>query len=361
MVQILIDAGATADPQANDPWGSPMLGQSLQHNGNLALKFLASNVYTTRWHEDFNWILYNAEAQGYRKVDKILVSRLKAIVKEVQIPAQAPPIESYHELSVLAACICDLPDLIAPLAKHGASLNVRHASEDKHDTALLIATKRHIARVVQVLLELGADPNISDGVGCFPIHVAVSDRHDEILHMLLKSGANPSLADGAQRSPLHRAIMYGTDTIIRLLLDHGSDVDASDTSGRRPLVMAASLGRDSSVRLLLDYAADTHAVDKYNNSVLVVAARLGNLKIIDMLLEAGHPLQTEQLDKAASQALHHEQDIVVERLVEEGARRHALPLIDWWTADSDEVAGDMRPPLPGESTDWSTTASDQSQ
>jgi ankyrin repeat protein len=322
MVQLLINAGANADPHANDPWGSPLLGQGLRAPGeDIILKALASDVYTARWHEDFNWILYDAKDHGYHRVEQVLISRLEAIVKEVETPGQAPPIEPYHELALLAACICDLPDLITPLAKYGASLDARHASDD---TALLIATKRRFTKVVRVLLELGANPNIPDGLGSYPIHVAGSEGHDEILRMLLEAGADLSTADGAQRRPLHKATMYGSDTIIRLLIDHGADVNALDVSQKRPLAMAASLGRDSSVRLLIDHGAEINALDSHDNSALVTAARLGNLGILDMLLEAGNPVPAEQLDKAVLEALNRGQDVVVERLVQKGAKQPLL-------------------------------------
>lgn len=324
MVRILIDAGATADPHANDPWGSPLLGQSLRSAGKaIILRVLASDVYTSRWHEDFNWIMSEVNANNYSEVEQVLVSRLEAIVEEVSRPDpdQVPPLEPYHTLTFLAACIYGLPDMIAPLAKHGVDLNATFV----RDTGLSIATERRHTKVVQSLLELGADPNIPNGLGSYPIHEAASEGHDQILRTLLQSGANPSPADGAQRRPLHKATMYGKETAARLLIEHGADINAPDLSRKRPLDMAVSFGRESFVRLLIDHGADVHAVNAKGDAVLVSASGMGNLEILDVILQASDSVPIEQLNRAASEALTYGHDEIVERLVAKGAEAPVLP------------------------------------
>jgi hypothetical protein len=121
----LIEAGATVDPHANDPWGGSSLGQSLLHREgedttDIILVALTKNVYTTPWHKDFNdFIEYSSLAIGH-----LLLPRLEALVSALEVHGQLTPIEPYHELSFLAACMHDLPDLIAPLAKHGVGMDV---------------------------------------------------------------------------------------------------------------------------------------------------------------------------------------------------------------------------------------------
>lgn len=276
MVQILLDAGATADPGANDPWGSPHLGVSL-HTApeDLIIMVLRSKYYATLWHRDFNYILYEADYRDYLEVKRILMSRLQAMVNEVP-SADMADLES----ALLAACMCNMPDLIAPLIEHGADLSVTFAE----DTGLSIATERCYTRVVQILLELGADPNIPNKLSRYPIHDAAGGEQIQLLRILLEFGANPCECDGGERSPLHIAAMTGQEMAVRLLIKHGTD---------------------------------TNALDRDGFSALVEASWSGNMDVVDVLLEAGDPVPTEQLNFAAQAASNSE---VAKRVAQERAK-----------------------------------------
>jgi hypothetical protein len=285
-VQMLIDAGATADPRANHPWGSAELGHCLQRtNEEVAVKVLMSDVYTSRWHEDFNWILWSAKD----RVKQVLISRLRISVKEAEDDGPAVPNDSSPRLALLAACICNLPDMIAPLAKHGTDLNVKFG----WNTGLFIATERCYTMVVQSLLALGADPNIPKDFGRYPIHEAADGGNDQILRMLLESGANASVADRGQSRPLH---------------------------------IAARLGRTTAVKLLIEHGADIHAVDNDGYDALVEASSCGRMDVVDVLLKAGGGASAEQLDKAADLASRGEHQHVLQRLLEKGAKKPRDPL-----------------------------------
>jgi ankyrin repeat protein len=314
MVEILIDAGATAEPQANHTWGSDRLGPVLRSaSEEIILKILVSDVYPTRWHEDFNWILFSAEKNGFFKVERILVSRLEGLAREVQDPGQASPVERYPEPAFLAACMRGLPDIIPPLARHGINLNVTFCG----NTGLSIATQRCLPKVVKALLSVGADPNIPDGAGDFPIHTAVVSGRHEILRMLLDPGAYPSASD---EGPPHTAATHGNETAIVPHVDNVANINAHNADQEHPLYLAALHSRPTFARLLLDRGADD-----LGNSALFAASYYGNSEILDMLLEAGDPVSIEQLDKAAFKALENGHDSVVERLVQKGAKRPSFP------------------------------------
>ncbi len=63
-------------------------------------------------------------------------------------------------------------------------------------TYLAVAVRQYKADVVQMILESGADPNIGDNLGVYPLAYAflkkVSDT-EKIIRLLLKFGADPSL------------------------------------------------------------------------------------------------------------------------------------------------------------------------
>ena len=125
-------------------------------------------------------------------------------------------------------------------------------------------------RLCRFLIEQGADVNEADSAnGETPLHAALctSDRvaHDRVLKVLLDAGANPNVAtksgmstDGFMRdvrtkgeTPLHRAAAFGSEDTIRLLLEHGAKVDARDANGDSPLSWGSWYGRPDSILRLL--------------------------------------------------------------------------------------------------------------
>jgi ankyrin repeat protein len=314
IVQMLIDAGATADSRANHPWGSAKLRASLRLTSKeVRCNVLMSDVYPTCWHDDLSWILYDAKLKGNLEAEQILVSRLEAVVKEVET-GQASPIEPCHEFAFLAACANDLPDIIPRLAKHGVNPN----STRSGNTGLSIATLRCYPKVVKALLKVGADPNICNDSGDFPIHEAAREGRDEILRMLLGSEVDPSAAD---EGPPHTAAMHGKETAILLPFDNVANINAQNASQEQPLYLAALHSRSTSVRLLLDRGANIHDVDDWDKSALLAASYNRNFEILDMLLDAGDPTPIEQLTRAALKAMRDGKSDVVHRLVQKGAKR----------------------------------------
>ena len=125
-------------------------------------------------------------------------------------------------------------------------------------------------RLCRFLIEQGADVNDADPQnGETPLHAALckTDRvvYDRVLKVLLDAGADPNVAtkngavtDGFMRdvrtkgeTPLHRAAAFGTEETIGLLLQHGAKVDARDANGDSPLSWGSwYLRPDSLLRML---------------------------------------------------------------------------------------------------------------
>jgi ankyrin repeat protein len=131
-------------------------------------------------------------------------------------------------------------------------------------------------RMVDLLLQLGADPNVRDHGGRTPLMVAITDsriygkkngiawiewyvpqhlikgqedwahRGVEPVLALLAKGADVGLADSGGLTALHYAARsdYNAE-IAQILLEHGADINARDASGRTPLdyAQAAKLVR----------------------------------------------------------------------------------------------------------------------
>ena len=134
------------------------------------------------------------------------------------------------------------------LLAHGANPNARN---DADDVPLHSASS---AGVVRLLLEHGADPNAEDDYGDVPLHSASSAR---IVRLLLEHGADAEARNGDGETPLHK--IEAADSV-RLLLEHGADPNAQDDDGNVPLHEACSRLRDAdTVRFLLEHGANPNA------------------------------------------------------------------------------------------------------
>ena len=112
------------------------------------------------------------------------------------------------------------------------------------------------------MLKQGFCPN---GVSCIgedaasmtPLYHAVMQNNEAICRILLDGGADPDITDACGPPygmvPLH---IVESDSICKLLIDAGAKVDVISAAGGTPLMMAAARGREPITRMLLDAGAD---------------------------------------------------------------------------------------------------------
>ncbi|MDR1650135.1 MAG: ankyrin repeat domain-containing protein [Synergistaceae bacterium] len=165
-------------------------------------------------------------------------------------------------------------------------------------------------RIVELLIDAGADVNACVEVlpapswqgrenpekTMAPLHWAVEKGENfwEMTLLLLEKGADPNLS-GALGPPLHIAAMSrkAGATLVSLLLEWGADARLTDQWGFDPLVSAVvSSNPDAGkIRLLLDANADPNATFDWEEfrgiSVLIAAAVNGTPDIIQLLLDKG--------------------------------------------------------------------------
>ncbi|KAM0696346.1 hypothetical protein Q7P36_003592 [Cladosporium allicinum] len=280
----LIDASATVDPVMNTPWGSPRSSESLRRSfRGRVLRVLASSVYTTHWHKDFNDLLrsnrnYGDPATSDEGLHGALIARLKALAVDNNV-------EPHQGYALIAACTLEKPELAAALVKDGVDFE---AKDEWGNTGLSLATRMDYRTVVRRLLARKAKADATNSFGNHPIHEGAGKGHNQIVRILLESGADPCASDDYGRRPLHIAAIEGHEDVARVLIDHGTALDALDSGGY---------------------------------SALDAAAAYGNLSIIEMLLVAGGHTAAEQMDKAADLASQSGHQHVVQWLLDKGAKK----------------------------------------
>eukprot|EP00794_Sanderia_malayensis_P005571 gene5571-6259_t len=118
-------------------------------------------------------------------------------------------------------------------------LNVNcHASDGRKSTPLHLAAGYNRIRIVELLLENGADVHAKDKGGLVPLHNACSYGHYEVTELLVKHGANVNAMDLWQFTPLHEAASKSRIDVCTLLLCHLADPTIVNCNSKNAMDLA---------------------------------------------------------------------------------------------------------------------------
>lgn len=186
--------------------------------------------------------------------------------------------------------------------------------------------------VVRILLFHDASPNLPDGRGSSPLHLAAWAGHQDIVKLLLTHPhrpANPNLQTIDSETPLHCAAQHGHTGALTTLLAHGADPNVQNNRGETPLELAAQYGRLQVVQMLIRAhpelllpfkQRDAGSPTTVQHSPLHLASRNGHKNVVEVLLAAGVNVN---LLTASGTALHEAalcgKDNVVRALLDTGA------------------------------------------
>ena len=170
------------------------------------------------------------------------------------------------------------------------------------DTALSVAISMHEqydnsrgtlvvpyedTRVIRMLVEAGADPNLRSIDGSNPILQAVEWTDVRTVRLLLDHNGAVDLKDKDGTTPLMIAVGKPTIRIALMLMERGANVEATDNDGRTPLMHAARQGTPDMMRCLLRYHPDIAARDNKGMTALQHAKAAFNSHAERILKTAG--------------------------------------------------------------------------
>ena len=150
---------------------------------------------------------------------------------------------------------------------------------------LITAAATGQALLVQWLLDMDFDMEVSNVIGQTALHHAAKVGHMECLELLLKRGANLHAVDIRGQTCLHLAVQSGNINVVSLLVNMGANLNAMHSSAQTCLALASGKGHDELVEFILKTNTDVEA----NNleSALCLASSNGHQISARLLLDSG--------------------------------------------------------------------------
>ncbi|XP_025021566.1 ankyrin repeat and SAM domain-containing protein 3 isoform X3 [Python bivittatus] len=165
------------------------------------------------------------------------------------------------------------------------------ASCQELDVPLDLHTAASIGQyeVVKDSIERGEkDLNQQNRGGWTPLMYASYIGHDTIVHMLLEAGANVNMSTPEGQTPLMLAASCGNECVAAFLLKQGAELEMKDIHGWTALFHCTSAGHQQMVKFLLDSGANANCREPLcGYSPLMEAAASGHEIIVQYLLSHG--------------------------------------------------------------------------
>ena len=161
-----------------------------------------------------------------------------------------------HYLLYLSIKDPTIESKIKELIQCGLDINSRNS---KGFTALYIAIKEHSIEMVQLLLELGADPNVCN------------DNNENVLHQLCKFDWDYEFPD--------------KEELLKLLISYDADLNAENSIRKTPLHIAAANGHIAMAKALVAFEANVNCRDNIGFTPLHYAIETCAIDIAKLLLE----------------------------------------------------------------------------
>jgi ankyrin repeat protein len=202
--------------------------------------------------------------------------------------------------ALMTAIRCGNEQVTRMLVESGVDVNFTVKSTNGAASALQAAVdtpdfKEENLKILQYLIQKGADVQGRNSAGRFPLLFAIDLGHIDAAKVLIEHGANVNDTDQNGNFPLLIASCNGYPWMVTLLIDKGANVGMSLPDGNTSLMCAARKGNTEIVKVLLEKGANINAKNGSGSTALTEATSTGNVDIAKLLLERGADPSTSSL------------------------------------------------------------------
>lgn len=228
----------------------------------------------------------------FHAVDTGNLAAVRQLIGTVDINTSHP---KYKQTPLMLAACYGWEHIAAELIRAGAKLDLQDINGD---TALHYTAQFTQPRVMKLLLDAGADPNIQDKWGTPPLVMCTPEYRPDCFEMLLQSPVDIHISTPTTGSALHYAAGHGRINRIQKLLAKGARVNTpTQNRGITPLMTAClEWPHAYIVTPLIEAGADINAKDHDGRTALHHAVNpLMNAPLVHMLIEKGaNPAQADK-------------------------------------------------------------------
>jgi len=146
--------------------------------------------------------------------------------------------------------------------------------------------------IVELLLRLGAGPDIADAGGHTPLYCVANECKvhgaANVVRALVQAGASVDACDGVKRcTALHMAARRGNVEVGEALLDCGAGIGVRDSGGDTPLRRAVNCDKTDVAALLLARGSDIHSIGSKGLTPSLAARTPAMRRLLKSLRSAG--------------------------------------------------------------------------
>ena len=178
----------------------------------------------------------------------------------------------YNVTSLMIACEKGNKDAMNVLFHAGADPNIVDANGN---TCLHYAARNHLCtEVLQAIISHGVDVDATNKGNVAPLMIASENWNKDAIDVLLNAGADPNISDANGSSCLHYAA-YGDCSIetMQAIISNDVDVNATNKNNVTALMLACEKKNKDATNVLLHAGADPNIADANGSTCLHYAAR----------------------------------------------------------------------------------------
>ena len=186
-------------------------------------------------------------------------------------------------------------ELIQVLIDQSKDININIPCCSKN-TPLTYAIAKNKLKIVETLINSGADINQRDAYGFTPLSKAISKGNTEIVSFLARKGVNFNQVSNKEwRTPMVLAIKMNNVEMLKCVIENGGSLNSRDSSGwclMHRAMVAGRKGNAEMVKLLIAKSKNiklNSSCCSCNRTLLTYAIYQENLEIVEALVNGWFP------------------------------------------------------------------------